>query len=121
VIRRRFLRDLDAIARGEDPKALLRDPALNHFICLPVADCAPLTDDLTRAKMLHDPLSRRGLERYIFQTGQPPEVRETFLAAMGFNGAEFAPSDDFFDPLAPVRARGSVKAVMITATKRLAA
>jgi hypothetical protein len=51
--------------------------------------------------MLRDPLSRRGLEGYIFQTGQPPEVRDAFLAAMGFNGAEFAPPDDLFDPLAP--------------------
>ena len=51
--------------------------------------------------MLRDPLSRRGLEGYVFQTGQPPEVRDAFLAAMGFNGAEFAVSDDPFDPLAP--------------------
>jgi hypothetical protein len=51
--------------------------------------------------MLGDPLSRRGLEGYIFQTGQPPEVRDAFLAAMGFNGAEFAPLNDFFDLLAP--------------------
>ena len=51
--------------------------------------------------MLKDPLSRRGLEGYVFQTGQPPEVRAAFLAAMGFNGAEFAAPDDPFDPLAP--------------------
>ena len=61
----------------------------------------PLIDGLTRAEMLRDPLSRRGLEGYIFQTGQPPEVRDAFLAAMGFNGTEFAPPDDLFDPLAP--------------------
>ena len=51
--------------------------------------------------MLHDPLSRRSLEGYIFQTGQPSEVREAFLAAMGFNAAEFTAPDDPFDPLAP--------------------
>ena len=101
MIRRRFLRDLEAIARGEDPKAVIRDPALNHAIRLPVADRRPLNDGLTRAEMLRDPLSRRGLEGYVFQTGQPPEVREAFLAAMGFNGAEFARSGDPFDPLAP--------------------
>ncbi|HJZ18058.1 MAG TPA: aromatic ring-hydroxylating dioxygenase subunit alpha, partial [Stellaceae bacterium] len=101
MIRRRFLRDLDAVARGEDPKAVIRDPARNRTILLPVADRLPLIDGLTRAEMLRDPLSRRGLEGYIFQTGQPPEVRDAFLAAMGFNGAEFAPPDDLFDPLAP--------------------
>jgi 5,5'-dehydrodivanillate O-demethylase len=101
MIRRRFLRDLDAVARGEDPKAVIRDPARNRTILLPVADRLPLIDGLTRAEMLRDPLSRRGLEGYIFQTGQPPEVRDAFLAAMGFNGTEFAPPDDLFDPLAP--------------------
>jgi len=101
MIRRRFLRDLEAVARGEDPKAVIRDPARNRSIRLPVADRRPLIDGLTRAAMLRDPLSRRSLEGYIFQTGQPTEVRDAFLAAMGFNGAEFASSDDPFDPLAP--------------------
>jgi hypothetical protein len=51
--------------------------------------------------MLKDPPSRRGLEGYIFQTGQPPEVRDAFLAAMGFNGTEFATPEDPLDPLTP--------------------
>jgi 5,5'-dehydrodivanillate O-demethylase oxygenase subunit len=90
MVRGRFLRDLDAISRGEDPKAVIRDPARNRSIRLPVADRRPLTDGLTPAEILRDLLTRRGLEGYIFQTGQPPEVRDAFLAAMGFNGAEFA-------------------------------
>jgi 5,5'-dehydrodivanillate O-demethylase len=89
------------MARGDDPKAVLRDPALNRCIRLPVADRAPLRDGLTRAEMLRDPQSRRGLEGYVFQTGQPPEVRAAFLAAMGVNGAEFATPDDPLDPLSP--------------------
>src|ERR1700731_5005843 len=32
LIRRRFLRDLEAVGRGEDPKAVIRDPKLNHSI-----------------------------------------------------------------------------------------
>jgi hypothetical protein len=32
LIRRRFLRDLEAVGRGEDPKAVIRDPQLNHSI-----------------------------------------------------------------------------------------
>ena len=80
---------------------MIRDPALNRSIRLPVAERRPLRDGLTRAEILRDPLSRRGLEGYVFQTGQPREVREAFLAAMGFNGTEFGPPDDRFDPLAP--------------------
>ena len=101
MIRRRFLRDLDRVARGEDPKAVIRDPGVNHAIPLPVADRASLRDGFTRAEMLKDPLSRRSLEGFVFQTGQPPEVRAAFLAAMGFNGGEFGPPDDPLDPLAP--------------------
>ena len=101
MIRRRFLRDLEAIARGEDPKAVIRDPAINHAIRLPVADRARLAGGLSRAEMLKDPLSRRSLEGYVFQTGQPPEVRQAFLAAMGFNAAEFAEPEDPLDPLSP--------------------
>ena len=51
--------------------------------------------------MLRDPFSRRNLQGYIFQTGQPPEVREAFLAAMGFTEAELEPEPASFDPLAP--------------------
>ena len=53
--------------------------------------------------MLRDPASRRGLQGYIFQTGQPAEVRAAFLAAMGFDAAEFGTEERAFDPLAPTR------------------
>ena len=94
MIRRRFLRDLEAVARGEDPKAVIRDTSANHSIRLPVAERRPLEEGVARAEMLRNPLSRRGLEDYIFQTGQPAEVREAFLAAMGFNAVEFSEPDD---------------------------
>ena len=32
LIHRRFLRALEAVGRGEDPKAVIRDPRLNHSI-----------------------------------------------------------------------------------------
>ena len=42
----------------------------------------PLDDLFARADIMRDPFSRRNLQGYIFQTGQPAEVREAFLAAM---------------------------------------
>ena len=48
-----------------------------------------------------NPLARRGLQGYIFQTGQPAEVRAAFLAAMGFTEAEATADPRPFDPLAP--------------------
>ena len=35
MMRKRFLSDLDVIASGGDPKAVIRDPAINHQIALP--------------------------------------------------------------------------------------
>jgi 5,5'-dehydrodivanillate O-demethylase len=101
MIRRRFLNDLEAISEGRDPKGVIRDPAVNRAIPLPVAERKNFIDGFSRAEIMRDPFSRRNLQGYIFQTGQPIEVREAFLAAMGFSEAELAPPDDRFDPLAP--------------------
>jgi 5,5'-dehydrodivanillate O-demethylase len=64
------------------------DPKINDPIVLPVADRTALIEGKTRAEYLKDPLARRALQGYVFQAGQPAEVRDEFLAAMGFNGAE---------------------------------
>ena len=76
-------------------------------ITLPVAERHAFIDGFTRAEMLKDPLARRGLQGYIFQTGQPAEVRHAFLAAMGFNAGEFEDEAQSFDPLAPTSAAKS--------------
>jgi len=47
---------------------------------------------------MRDRSSRRNLQGYIFQTGQPPECGEAFLAAMGFSEAELEPEPQAFDP-----------------------
>jgi len=57
---------------------------------------------MARAEFLRDSFSRRNLQGYIFQTGQPAEVRAAFLAAMGFSEAEATTGPPrSFDPLAP--------------------
>jgi 5,5'-dehydrodivanillate O-demethylase len=101
MIRRRFLNDLEAVKDGRDPKAVIRDPAVNRAIALPVAEREKFIDGFERADFLRDPFSRRNLQGYIFQTGQPAEVRAAFLAAMGFSEAEAAADPLPFDPLAP--------------------
>src|SRR5204862_3597208 len=93
MMRRRFLRDIEAVREGRDPKAIVRDPAVNRSIPLPVAERRNFIEGFTRAEIMRDPFSRRNLQGYIFQTGQPPEVREAFLAAMGFTEAELAPPE----------------------------
>jgi 5,5'-dehydrodivanillate O-demethylase len=82
--RQRFLNDLEAIARGQDPKAIIRDPAVNRNVALPVAERKLLVDGLTRAELLAHPiLGKQYAGDYIFQAGQPEEVRAAFREAMG--------------------------------------
>ena len=82
--RQRFLNDLEAIARGEDPKAITRDPGANKSVPLPVAERKLLVDGLTRAELLAHPiLGKQYAGEYIFQAGQPEEVRAAFKEAMG--------------------------------------
>jgi 5,5'-dehydrodivanillate O-demethylase oxygenase subunit len=103
MMRRRFLADLVAVARGEDPKGVIRDPAINHRIALPVAERGFLIEGQARETLMRDPLSRRTLRDYIHQRGQPAEVRRAFLAAMGVNEADLGAADESADPLAPRR------------------
>jgi 5,5'-dehydrodivanillate O-demethylase len=101
MVRRRFLADLDAIAAGKDPKAVIRDPAVNECVGLPVAERQSLIEGMPRAQFLKDPYNRRFLQDYIFQTGQPPEVHDAYLAAMGFNSSDVDLEEVRIDPLAP--------------------
>jgi 5,5'-dehydrodivanillate O-demethylase len=84
AIRKRFFDDLERIKRGEDPKGIIRDPALNHNIQLPIVDREFLLEGVPIAEMAADP-SLNPLSGFHFQVGQPEEVRRAFLEAMGFN------------------------------------
>jgi 5,5'-dehydrodivanillate O-demethylase oxygenase subunit len=83
MIRKRFFEDLERIERGEDPKAIVRDPKANERIMLPVANRRSLIDGLTREEMDATPFA--GPRNYPFQAGQPEEVRRAYYEAMGFS------------------------------------
>ena len=84
MMRQRFLKDIDAIARGQDPKATIRDPQVNRRVSLPIADRKHLIEGASLAEMQSGPLgSGRLATDYIFQAGQPAEVRAAYAAAMG--------------------------------------
>jgi 5,5'-dehydrodivanillate O-demethylase len=88
MLRKRFLSDLEAVAKGEDPKAVIRDPEVNQCIALPVAEREILTEGLTRQELVNHPIhGRQFTEGFPFQQGQPPQIREAFLAAMGVGPA----------------------------------
>ena len=84
LMRRRFLADLERIARGEDPKAIVRDPAANGRIELPVLGRDYLIDGPTREQLKDTAHPRtRSMLDFVFQAGQPPEVRAAYVEAMG--------------------------------------
>jgi len=84
LIRKRFLEDLKRIERGEDPKAIVRDPSRNECITLPIVSREMLTGGLSLAEMLEDPSidPRNG---YVGQAGQPEHIRRAFFEAMGLD------------------------------------
>ncbi len=81
MIRRQFMRDMERIAEGEDPKAIIRDPAAARSIVLPIADRRPVDEgysleELRAGKSFHH-------TRFMFQAGQPEAVRAAQEEAMG--------------------------------------
>jgi len=84
MMRQRFLKDIEAMGRGQDPKATIRDPELNRCVPLPVADRKRLIEGISAEDETRGPLgSGRLATDYVFQAGQPHEVRKAYAAAMG--------------------------------------
>ena len=84
MMRQRFLKDIEAIGRGEDPKATIRDPAVNRCVTLPIADRKRLVEGVSAEEATRGPIGAGRLATdYIFQAGQPREVRKAYAAAMG--------------------------------------
>jgi 5,5'-dehydrodivanillate O-demethylase len=86
MMRQRFFQQLDAVAAGEEPKAVIRDPELNRCIPLPIISRELLTKGATRAQM--EAGGPRGGEiprrDFPYLVGQPDSIRREYEAAMGF-------------------------------------
>ncbi|MGH7074318.1 MAG: Rieske 2Fe-2S domain-containing protein [Stellaceae bacterium] len=84
LLRRRFFEDMDRVAQGQDPKGLVRDEKLNEGgVPLPIAFRKQLVEGMPRQQMIDSPQLSQQLRDYVFQTGQPAEVRRAFVEAMG--------------------------------------
>jgi 5,5'-dehydrodivanillate O-demethylase len=87
LMRKRFIDDLARIERGEDPKAIVRDPQLNAAgIPLPVDFPDLIRDGMPLAELMESPLLDPRLG-YTNQYGQPAEVQRQFREAMGLDDA----------------------------------
>lgn len=82
MLRRRFFRDLKAVAEGRDPSGLIRDPHQARLVALPSAN-AQYYGPMTMEEWLKHPFVGRRAHGNPWVAGQPEEVRQEFLKAMG--------------------------------------
>ena len=89
AMRRRFFEEMDTVAQGGEPKAILRDPARNVRLPLPMVYGDQITQSRTQAEILAHPTLKLFYTAYIFQAGQPAPVREMASQALGMVMKEF--------------------------------
>jgi 5,5'-dehydrodivanillate O-demethylase len=83
MLRKRFLDDLDHLSEGKEPKGIVRDPCVNECISLPIAHRSIFIDGLPLEELLAHPIFSNQLKGYVFQAGQPEEIRAAYEKAMG--------------------------------------
>ena len=79
MIRQRYFKDMEAVAKGEDPKAIYRDPKAAARIQFPI-------DGLELFRDGEDNPDHPRRERFTFLAGQPAEITRAYDDAMGFAG-----------------------------------
>ena len=84
MMRRRMLEEAEVVARGGEPKALIRDPEKNDCVRLPIMGRDVFVKGYSRGAL--PPLGTPGVRRsheFVFQAGQPEEIRLAYRRAMG--------------------------------------
>ena len=83
MLRKRLFDDLDAIGRGRDPSGLIRDAERASCVVLPIATPELFKQGLTLAEARQHPIFKNRLLPNRWVCGQPFEVHDEFLDAMG--------------------------------------
>ena len=85
MLRKRFFEELERLSVGNDPKGIIRDPHINACVSLPIAHRSVFVDGLSLDELLKHPIFSAQLKGYVFQAGQPEEIRRDYEGAMGLN------------------------------------
>lgn len=83
MMRNRFLEELEAVKRNEEPKAIIRDAELAKCVVLPNVNRQVNVSGITLAEYAKYPLLQARLKSFRHCFGQPVEVRRAFEQAMG--------------------------------------
>jgi 5,5'-dehydrodivanillate O-demethylase len=86
MMRKRFFDELDAVAKGAEPKATLRNANVASSIELPNITKKTSVEGITLAEHENYPLLKVRLKGFRHCAGQPAEVRKAFEEAMGIGG-----------------------------------
>ena len=82
-MRQRLFTDLDAIAHGRDPSGVIRDTERAKCVALPIAEPKLHRDGLPLEQMKVHPVLKNRLLGNRWVAGQPTEVYNEFMEAMG--------------------------------------
>jgi 5,5'-dehydrodivanillate O-demethylase len=109
MMRARFLEDLETIAKGGDPKAIIRDPGINHNVPLPIVGKKQFVEGFTREQLMSASVfDNVSPTRFVFQQGQPEAVKRAYEEAMGLKmDNDFGISDSLSGIRRTVRPDGS--------------
>jgi 5,5'-dehydrodivanillate O-demethylase len=86
LMRRRLLEEAKVVGAGGEPKGLVRDPAQNDCVRLPIIDRERFVvgyslEDVKEGRVPPSIYARS----FIFQAGQPEEITRAYHAAMGMD------------------------------------
>jgi 5,5'-dehydrodivanillate O-demethylase len=83
MIRKQLFNDLDALARGGDPKGIIRNSNVAKCVELPFYQKKEMREGIALADYPNYPLLSARLKAFRHCYGQPAEVRRAFEQAMG--------------------------------------
>jgi 5,5'-dehydrodivanillate O-demethylase len=86
MMRKRFFDELDAMARGTEPKGVIRNSNVANRIELPNITKKTSTEGITLEEFENYPLLKVRLKGFRHCYGQPSDVRRAFEEAMGIGG-----------------------------------
>lgn len=98
MLRNKLLEQAKIVQQGGEPKGVVRDPAKNRVIEIPIINRDHYIAGYSRA-------DRPQIKEFMFQAGQPDDVREAYFQAMGAEEVPPRPEGDIVMPVIAADAR----------------
>jgi 5,5'-dehydrodivanillate O-demethylase len=98
LMRRRMQEQAAVVAQGGEPMGLVRDPKLNECVPLPITGRDRFVNGYPKSELDQNIRRQSGTpgtpsfppDEFIFQAGQPPQIKEAYCRAMGLETTALA-------------------------------